>query len=180
MGPNHGVLGATFKATRALEMASMIAIIGITANFISEMVSAGATPPPVLVAILSIVSRDSRGNDVFRADFVQVCIAVLYCAITLILYFDSILPFVISTGIDSLFLIALIVVAVVVGKPLSYLNCQVLDQISNATSSAYDFTSALGNSLNKDGNVNYSDWIGTSKSTCLEMKSIWGLSIALW
>ncbi|KAK7898103.1 hypothetical protein LTR67_004735 [Exophiala xenobiotica] len=162
MGPNHGVLGATFKATRALEMASMIAIIGITANFISEMVSAGATPPPVLVAILSIV-----------------CIAVLYCAITLILYFDSILPFVISTGIDSLFLIALIVVAVVVGKPLSYLNCQVLDQISNATSSAYDFTSALGNSLNKDGNVNYSDWIGTSKSTCLEMKSIWGLSIAL-
>ncbi len=56
MGPDHGVLGATFKATRALQVASMIAIIGITANFISEMVSAGATPPSVLVAILSIVS----------------------------------------------------------------------------------------------------------------------------
>ncbi|EXJ83625.1 hypothetical protein A1O1_07248 [Capronia coronata CBS 617.96] len=162
MGPDNGVLGATFKATRALEVASMVAIIGITANFISEMVSAGATPPPVLVAILSIV-----------------CIAVLYCAITVILYFDSILPFLISTGIDSLFLIALIVVSVVVGKPLSYLNCQVLDEVSNATSSAYDFTSALGNSLNKDGAVNYSQWIGTSKATCLEMKSIWGLSIAL-
>jgi len=104
---------------------------------------------------------------------------VLYCAITVILYFDSILPFLISTGIDTLFLIALVVVSVVVGKPLSYLNCQVLDEISNATSSAYDFTSALGNSLNKDGKVDYTEWIGTSKSTCLEMKSIWGLSIAL-
>ncbi|KAI1609157.1 hypothetical protein EDD37DRAFT_141333 [Exophiala viscosa] len=162
MGPDHGVLGATFKATRALQMASMLAVVGITANFISEMVSAGATPPSVIVAILSIV-----------------CIAVLYCAITLILYLDSILPFLISTGIDSLFLIALVVVSVVVGKPLSYLNCQVLDEISNATSSAFDFTSALGNSLNKDGKVNYSQWIGTSKSTCLEMKSIWGFSIAL-
>ncbi len=110
----------------------------------------------------------------------QVCIAVLYCAITVILYFDGILPFLISTGIDALFLIALIVVSVVVGKPLSYLNCMVLDETSNATSSAYDFTSALGNSLNKSGVVNYTQWIGTSKATCLEMKSIWGLSIALW
>lgn len=116
-----------------------------------------------------------------RADpLLQVCIAVLYCAITVILYFDSILPFLISTGIDALFLIALIVVSVVVGKPLSYLDCQVLDEISKVTSSAYDFTSALGNALNKSGIVNYAQWIGTSKATCLEMKSIWGLSIALW
>ena len=105
---------------------------------------------------------------------------MLYCAITLIVYFDSVLPFLVSTGIDALFLISLIVVSVVVGKPLSYLNCTVLGEISNATSSAIDFTSALGNSLNKGGVVNYSQWIGTSKATCLEMKSIWGLSIALW
>jgi hypothetical protein len=96
------------------------------------------------------------------------------------LYLDNILPFVISTGLDALFLIALVVVAIIVGKPLSYLNCQVLGQMSNASSSAYDFTSALGNSLNRGGRVNYSQWIGTSKATCLEMKSIWGLSIALW
>ena len=56
MGADHGVLGATLKATRALQIASMIAVIGMTANFISEMVSAGATPPSLLVAILSIVS----------------------------------------------------------------------------------------------------------------------------
>ena len=114
-------------------------------------------------------------------DRVQVCIAVLYCAITFILYLDNLLPHLISTAIDAAFLIALIVVSVVVGKPVSYLNCTVLDDISNATSSAYDFTSALGNSLSKNsGMIDYAKWIGTSKATCLEIKSVWGLCMALW
>jgi len=162
MGPNYGALGATFKVTRALQVASMVAVIGMTANFLSEIVNQGATPPAVLIGTLSVV-----------------CVAVLYCAITVILYLDNILPFLVNTMIDSLFLIALIVVSVIVGKPLSYLNCKVLGEISSATSSAYDFTSALASSLNKDGKIDYSKWIGTSKATCLEMKSIWGLSIAL-
>jgi hypothetical protein len=86
----------------------------------------------------------------------------------------------INTILDSLFLIAVIVVAVVVGKPLSYLDCKVIGEMSGTSSSAYAFTAALGSSLDKIGKINYNDWIGTSKSTCLEMKSIWGLSIALW
>ena len=111
----------------------------------------------------------------------KVCIAVLYCAITVILFLDNILPHLISTGIDGLFLIALVVVAVVIGKPISYLDCKVLNEISNTSSSAFDFTSALGSALSKDGGrVVYSQWIGTSKATCYEVKSIWGLSIALW
>ena len=110
----------------------------------------------------------------------QVCIAVLYCVITFILFLDNNLPFLINTILDGLFLIAVVVVAVVVGKPLSYLDCKVVGEMSGPNNSAYAFTSALGSSLNKEGMVNYSDWIGTSKSTCLEMKSIWGLTIALW
>ena len=62
MGPDHGALGITFKAARGLQAASMIAIIGITANFISEMVSASAAPPPVLVGILSIVCKAGRAS----------------------------------------------------------------------------------------------------------------------
>jgi hypothetical protein len=161
-GPDYGALGATFKATRALQAVSMIAIIGMAANFIAEMVSSNVAPPNVLIGTLSVV-----------------CIAVLYCVITVILFLDNILPFLISTILDSLFLIAVIVVAVVVGKPLSYLDCKVIGEMSGASSSAYAFTAALGNSLNKDGSIDYSNWIGTSKSTCMEMKSIWGLSIAL-
>ena len=106
---------------------------------------------------------------------------MLYCAITFILYLDNLLPLLISTVIDSMFLISLIVVSVVVGKPVSYLNCNVLGDISQTTSSAYDFTSALGSSVtNNGGRIDYTKWIGTSKATCLEIKSIWGLSMALW
>lgn len=82
---------------------------------------------------------------------------------------------------DTLFLIALVVVATIVGKPLSYLNCSVIGDLNSSSSSALSFASALGDSLsNEGGKINYSNWIGTSKATCLEMKSIWGLSIALW
>jgi hypothetical protein len=105
----------------------------------------------------------------------------LYCAITFVLFLDNLLPHLISTGVDCAFLIALVVVAVVVGKPVSYLNCNILDDMSNTSSSAYDFTSALGSSLtNNGGRIDYSKWIGTSKATCLEIKSIWGLTMALW
>ena len=54
-GPDHGALGATFKITRVLQAVSMIAVIGMTANFISEMVSANASPPKVLIGTLAVV-----------------------------------------------------------------------------------------------------------------------------
>lgn len=110
----------------------------------------------------------------------QTCFAVLYCVITSILFIDNILPFLINTIMDGLLLIALIVVAVTIGKPLSYVDCQVIGNMDNV-SSAYDFTLALGSSLNQNGGqINYEHWIGATKSTCLEMKAIWGLSISLW
>ena len=56
-GPDYGALGATFKVTRALQAVSMIAIIGMTANFIAEMVSSNVAPPNVLIGTLSVVSR---------------------------------------------------------------------------------------------------------------------------
>lgn len=102
----------------------------------------------------------------------QTCIAVIYITISYILYFDSLLPFLVSTGLDSAILIAVIVVAVTVGKPLSYLDCAALPS-SGATSS---FIDSVGLNMSK---VNYFAWTGASKTTCYEMKAIWGLSIAL-
>lgn len=111
----------------------------------------------------------------------QACIAVLYCAITFVLLMDGILPFLINTAADGLALIGLVVVAVTVGKPLSYLDCYAIGKVSGSGSSALALTESLTNSLDKDGGkIKYSNWIGTGKTTCLEMKSIWGLSIALW
>lgn len=97
---------------------------------------------------------------------------MLYCAITWILYFDSILPFLISCALDSALLIAVIVVAVTVGKPLSYLNCAALSMDGGNTNA---FVDSMGENLSKTDFV----WVGASSTTCYEMKSIWGLSIAL-
>lgn len=157
--PKYGALGATFTIVRGLQAVSLISIIGMTANFISEMVTNNTSPPNVLVGTLSVT-----------------CIAVLYCAITFILYLDSILPFLINAGMDGLLLIAVIVVAVTVGKPLSFLNCPT---IGSTGGSAYDFTSSLGHNIAQSATVDYDVWIGATKTTCYEMKAIWGLSIAL-
>ncbi|KAG9235993.1 hypothetical protein BJ875DRAFT_439812 [Amylocarpus encephaloides] len=155
-GPNFGALGATFTVVRAMQIVCLISIIGMTANFVSEMVAAEQKPPQVIIGTLSVT-----------------CIATLYIAITYILYFDNILPFLIATGMDSLLLIAVIVVAVVVGKPLSYLDCKTLDDTNGSTAS---FIASVGLNVKK---VNYWVWAGASKTTCYEMKAIWGLSIAL-
>ena len=94
---------------------------------------------------------------------------------------DNALPFLINTGMDGLLLIAVIVVAVTVGKPLSYLNCKDVGKPDSDNSSAYAMAATLGHYLDKEGGkIDYSHWIGVNKSTCLEMKSIWGLSIGLW
>ena len=55
-GPDYGALGATFKVTRGIQVASIIAVIGMASNFISEMVTAQVAPPNVLIGTLSVVS----------------------------------------------------------------------------------------------------------------------------
>jgi hypothetical protein len=150
----------------------LISIIGMTANFIAEMVASNQSPPRVLIGTLSVVSLPPIHSFLQTLIESQTCIAVLYITISYILYFDSLLPFLISTGLDSAILIAVIVVAVTVGKPLSYLDCAALPS-SGATSS---FLDSVGINMSK---VNYWVWAGASKTTCYEMKAIWGLSIAL-
>jgi hypothetical protein len=96
----------------------------------------------------------------------------MYCLINWILYIDGQLPFLASSILDSALLIAVIVVAVTTGKPLSYLDCGVLPY-KGVTSA---FISSVGQNMSK---VNYWVWAGASRTTCYEMKAIWGLSIAL-
>lgn len=179
-GPNYGALGSTFRIVRILQAISLLAIIGMTANFIAQMVSSNTSPPNVLVGTLSVVSLSPQPLIPPSVTYVcsKTCIAVLYCAITYILFLDGALPFLINTGMDGMLLIAVVVVAVAVGKPLSYLDCQVIGETNG---NAYAFTAALGSSLDKAGGMlNYNNWIGATKTTCFEMKAIWGLSIALW
>jgi len=83
------------------------------------------------------------------------------------------LPFLVSTGMDSLVLIAVIVVAVTIGKPLSYLDCPAMSADGGDVQA---FVDSVATNMSK---VDYFVWAGTSSTVCYEMKSIWGLSIAL-
>lgn len=71
--------------------------------------------------------------------------------------------------------------AVVMGKPLSYLKCTSLAELGYKDATAYAFSSHLDSYIAAmSGKIDYQAWIGASKAICLETKAIWGLSIALW
>ncbi|KAL4753441.1 hypothetical protein BDW72DRAFT_32694 [Aspergillus terricola var. indicus] len=166
--PAHGALGATFIIARIIQTCSLIAIIGLTANFIAEIVRYDAKPPGIFIGTITVTS-----------------ISAIYTIITSILFIDDILPFLASGILDSLLLIAVIVVAVIIGKPLSYLECGEIGDIltggeSDDGSSAYTFATHLSSYLGHlSGEVDYDSWVGASKGVCVEAKSIWGLSIAM-
>ncbi|KAL2864958.1 uncharacterized protein BJX67DRAFT_197983 [Aspergillus lucknowensis] len=165
--PQYGALGATFLLARIIQGCSLIAVIGLTANFIAEIVRYDAKPPGIFIGTITVT-----------------CIAAIYTLITSILFIDDILPFLASGVMDFLLLIAVIVVAVILGKPLSYLECNEIGDLMRGDgdegSSAYTFATHLSSYLGKlSGTVDYRSWVGMSKGVCLEAKSIWGLSIAM-
>lgn len=86
-------------------------------------------------------------------------------------------------GVDSLLLIAFIVVAVTLGKPVSYLNCYAVRDVPATVQAKYTyaFTTSVTENLNVSGSkLSFANWIGTTKSGCFQTKALWGLSIALW
>lgn len=84
------------------------------------------------------------------------------------------LPLLIATAADFLCLIAGIVVACVVGKPVSYLSCNNLPAKGNTAV----FLHSLFANVKRIKDSSY-EWVDPSKPACLQIKSIWGLSIAL-
>lgn len=62
-GSEYGALGGTFKIVRMLQAMSLIAIIGMTANFISEMVASNNSAPNVLIGTLSVVCTFSMTGE---------------------------------------------------------------------------------------------------------------------
>lgn len=55
--PALGALGLTFTAMRGMQAIALITIIGLTSNFISEMVAASYEAPSALVGTLVVVSQ---------------------------------------------------------------------------------------------------------------------------
>jgi hypothetical protein len=85
-------------------------------------------------------------------------------------------------GLDGLLCLAFVVVSVVLGKPLSFLNCAIIADATAAANaqSASAFTQSLASNLGKSGStLGLGNWAGSTKLNCYETKAIWGLSIAL-
>jgi hypothetical protein len=156
-------LSKTFLLVRIMQVLAMIIIIGITSNFVSLIVSTGMEPPKEFVGALSVT-----------------CIATLYVLVSIAFYWsEANLGLVVMSAVDSLLLIAFIVVAVTMGKPISFLNCYTLGNVDHATeaASAFAYTVSVVQNLNKNGPV--AEWAGQTKANCFQSKTIWGLSIAL-
>ena len=56
--PQLGALGVTFTAFRAMQFVSLVAIVGMTSNFINDIVTSNRDMPDVLVGTLSVVCSE--------------------------------------------------------------------------------------------------------------------------
>ncbi|KAI0509111.1 hypothetical protein F5B22DRAFT_649386 [Xylaria bambusicola] len=160
--PQLGALGVTFTALRAAQFLSLVTIVGLTANFINEFASSQREVPDVLVGTVTVTS-----------------IATLYVAISYILYYDGMLPLLVAGGADFALLVALIVVAVTIGKPLSMLQCQLLPESVSTTETFVTYITGRGYSSAAARYNSYLALITTDQPHCYEIKAVWGLGIAL-
>jgi len=88
----------------------------------------------------------------------------------------------VMAGVDSLLLIAFVVCAVALGKPMSYLNCYIIGKSSSEVDAqyAYAFVSATSQNLNKSGSkLDLRHWAGATRNNCFQAKTTWGMTIAL-
>jgi hypothetical protein len=78
---NYGALGMTFTVVRALQCVSLISIIGMTANFVAEMVAANTVAPSVVVGTLVVVGLNTCAFlQTFKLIFIIVlCSSPLLC-----------------------------------------------------------------------------------------------------
>lgn len=113
----------------------------------------------------------------------QTCLAALYCLISIpFFYAQGSLTLLVMTALDFALLLAFVIVSVVLGRPLSFLNCMIVDNSSAAANaqSASAFTQSLASNLNESGSIlGLNNWAGSTRVNCFETKAIWGLCIAL-
>lgn len=89
------------------------------------------------------------------------------------------LPLFIAGGLDFSLLVALIVVAVTIGKPLSMLPCAVLPE---SVAPAAPFVTSVAGRSYESAAARYNSYLAlitTDQPHCYEIKAVWGLGIAL-
>ncbi|MCJ1442927.1 MAG: hypothetical protein MMC23_003424 [Stictis urceolatum] len=115
----------------------------------------------------------------FLTTLVVACVAVLYCALSLVFSFEG-LPFLPIAIADTLFLIPIVVIIALLDKnnALSTTSCYLSSQ--NAKN-ASGFASSLESdtSLWSSNSVTVSAIVNSGTSLCRQIKAIWAFYIAL-
>ncbi|KOS17495.1 hypothetical protein ESCO_002413 [Escovopsis weberi] len=142
---------------RVFQAASLITIIGLTSNFVSELVSERYSVPSAFIGTLVVA-----------------CLTALYVGISYILFWDHMLPLLIATAADGLCFVAATIVACVIGKPVSYLACDQTPREGNTATFLYSLFLDVEQRHPSGAN----QWADPGRASCVELKALWGLSIA--
>jgi hypothetical protein len=123
--PSHGQTGLLFLSVRSLQAISLLITLSLTSRFISTLIESSQTSPPSpLIAILVIT-----------------ILSCIYCILSLFLYFDHQLPLLPSIAVDGALFLAMLISAVILGKPLSFVSCKAL--VGQTTQVVYDVGTGL-------------------------------------
>lgn len=176
-------LSKMFLGVRVLQAICMLVVIGICSNFVQMIVTTGVEPPKEFVGTLTVVCEVFPNISILPLTLPQTCISALYIIVSVGYYWSQAnLGLLVMTGVDSLLLIAFIVCAVTLGKPMSYLNCYVIGRTSKEVDAAYAyaFVTAAAQNLNTSGSgLDLRHWAGVTQSNCFQAKTVWGMAIAL-
>ncbi|KAI5810380.1 hypothetical protein BZA77DRAFT_328076 [Pyronema omphalodes] len=108
--PSHGQIGLLFLSVRGLQAISLLVTLSLTSRFISTLIESSQTSPPgPLIAVLVIT-----------------ILSCIYCILSLFLYFDHQLPLLPSVAVDGGLFLAMLISAIILGKPLSFVSCKAL------------------------------------------------------
>ncbi|KAK4223683.1 hypothetical protein QBC38DRAFT_372649 [Podospora fimiseda] len=150
--PRLGPLGVIFLVLRLCIFGFLIATLALFANGMNRIAATHQARPPAEILGGITVST----------------IACIYVVTTFILYQVNWMPHLLTGIIDTLFFIASIVVAALLGKRFPKLNCGTL------LPTKYDLATHLKHNQNK-----YSAFVTFDKQSCNDSKAVWGIYIAL-
>ncbi|KAB5549625.1 hypothetical protein GE09DRAFT_1241285 [Coniochaeta sp. 2T2.1] len=153
---DHGYYGYAYIGARITQAITLLPIIGLVGNLLSLAAKSRHSPPSELTATIVFSS-----------------ISLLWILLSITAYHDTHIPYLATLAVDSLFLLPFMVIAIVLGQPLSLTTCS--DLPSNSTSHvALPISSLPGKPVSY---VVFSG--GAGQTTCYELMAVWGLVIAL-
>ncbi|TPX16024.1 uncharacterized protein E0L32_000358 [Thyridium curvatum] len=162
---DHGYYGWAFIGARPLQFVALVTIVGLDGHFIAQIAQAKRAAPGELIGTMVIA-----------------CISVLWTLLSFTAYDDSHIPYFVTCALDVLCLVPFVVLAALLGQPLSVTTCSDLPRASAADSLSFlalPVQQPGGGGGGGRGHVSYVLFAGAEQTTCYELMAAWGLSIAL-